>query len=82
MIPKLSTKTGLVYLYVRHKDPKTGIDVWYWTAVDFRSGKRVWERLSGTGPLYNNHYAGLAIGPTGTSYLGGLGGLMAIRDTP
>lgn len=81
VVPKLSTATGLVYLYVKHKDPKTGVDVWYWAAVNFRTGKLVWERRSGTGPLYNNHYAGLAIGPTGTAYLGGLGGLMAIKDT-
>lgn len=80
VVPKLSTAAGLVYLYVKHKDPKTHVDVWYWAAVNFRTGKLAWQRRSGTGPLFNNHYAGLAIGPSGTAYLGGLGGLMAIKD--
>lgn len=57
------------------------MDVWYWAAVSFRTGKLVWERRSGTGPLYDNAYSGLAIGPTGTAYLGALGGMMAIKDT-
>lgn len=81
LVPKLSTATSLVYFYVKHQDPWTDVDVWYWAAVNFRTGKLVWERRSGTGPLYNNSYSGLAIGPTGTAYLGGLGGMMAIKDT-
>jgi len=81
LVPKLSTATGLAYFYVKHKDPKTHVDVWYWAAVSFRTGKLVWERRSGTGPLFDNTYAGLAIGPTGTAYLGALGGIVAVKDT-
>lgn len=81
VVPKLSAATGLAYFYVKHNDPRTGVDVWYWAAVNFHTGKLVWERRSGTGPLYDNSYAGLAIGPTGTAYLGALGGMMAIKDS-
>jgi hypothetical protein len=42
----------------------------------------VWKRLAGTGLGFNNHYAGIAIGPNGTEYVGGIGGLMAVRDSP
>jgi hypothetical protein len=35
---------------------------------------------SGTGLLANNNYAGLAIGPDGTAYLGTTGGLRALRN--
>jgi hypothetical protein len=29
---------------------------------------------------FNNNYAGLAIGPDGTAYIGTFGGLQALRD--
>jgi hypothetical protein len=80
VVPKLSLATGLVYTYT--KDPDGSRDSWYWTALDFRTGRTVWKRLAGTGPLYNNHYAGIALGPDRRSaYLGGVGGVMAIRDS-
>lgn len=79
--PDLSTRTGLVYLYVRRTDPKTHVDVWYWTAVDFRTGKTVWQRLAGTGRLYDSYYPRMVIGPTGTAYVGQYGGIVAISDT-
>ncbi len=80
VVPKLSLATGLVYTYTRPPDP-TGSQPWYWTALDFRTGKRVWRQLAGTGQMYNNNYAGIAIGPDRTAYLGTLlGGIVAIRD--
>ncbi|MFJ2834333.1 hypothetical protein ACIO52_03135 [Nocardia sp. NPDC087230] len=77
VVPKLSLATGLVYTYTKGTEPT---DPWYWTALDFRTGEMVWRRLAGSGPLYNNHYAGLALGPDGAAYLGTLGGLIALRD--
>jgi hypothetical protein len=35
---------------------------------------------AGSGLGFNNNYAGLAIGPDGTAYLGVTGGLIALRD--
>jgi len=57
------------------------LDPWYWTALDFRTGKTVFKQLAGTGSLgFNNNYAGLALSRRGTAYLGTLGGLIAFRD--
>jgi hypothetical protein len=82
LVPKLSLATGLVYLYTKDPDPGNQ-DSWFWTALDFRTGKTVWKQLAGTGPGYNNHYAGIALGPDRrTAYLGGVGGIMAVRDSP
>jgi hypothetical protein len=79
VVPKLSTKTGLVYLYTRDPDPN-GSQSWFWTAVDFRTGRTVWKQYAGSGLGFNNNYAGLAIGPTRTAYLGTIGGLIALKD--
>ena len=79
LVPKMSTGTGLIYLYTRDDDP-SGAQPWFWTAVDFRTGRTVWKHLAGTGQGYNNNYAGLAIGPDRTAYLGTFGGIIALRD--
>ena len=82
LVPKLSTKTGLLYLYTKDPDPvNTTSDAWFWTAVDFRDGQTVWKRYAGTGINFNNHYAGLVIARRSrTAYLGVIGGIAAIRD--
>ena len=46
----------------------------------FKSGKTAWKQLAGTGGFYNNNYAGLALGPNGTAYLGTVSGMVALRD--
>jgi hypothetical protein len=79
VVPKLSTKTGLIYTYVAPKDPN-GSQPWYWSAVSAKTGREVWRKLAGTGVLFNNNYAGLSIGPDGTAYIGTFGGLQALRD--
>jgi hypothetical protein len=35
---------------------------------------------AGDGLPANNNYAGIAIGPTGTAYLGTTGGIRSLRD--
>ncbi len=77
VVPKLSLGTGLVYAYTKDTDPT---DPWYWTALDYRTGRVVWKVLAGAGPAYNNNYAGLSIGPDGTAYLGVIPGMIALRD--
>jgi outer membrane protein assembly factor BamB len=77
VVPKLSLTTGLVYAYTK----TTAVtDPWYWTAIDFRTGKVVWRALAGSGIGFNNNYAGITLGPDGTAYLGTLGGIIAMRD--
>jgi hypothetical protein len=78
VVPKLSLATGLIYAYTK---PEGAVDPWYWSALDFRTGKLVWSRLAGTGAFYNNNYAGIALAPTGAAYLGVLGGIISIHDT-
>jgi hypothetical protein len=79
VVPKLSLATGLIYTYAK---TRTLTDPWYWTAIDFRTGTTVWKKVAGTGIGFNNNYAGLALGPNGTAYLGVLGGITSLRDGP
>ncbi len=90
-VSKVSAATGLVYVYehpaaaeVRYtagQQPATGPeDPWYLTALDARTGHRVWSVLTGVGLGFNNNYAPITFGPDGTAYVGVLGGLVAVRD--
>jgi hypothetical protein len=85
-VAKADAANGLIYTYEKLKDPGApGAGVWSWTAVDYRTGRIVWRRLAGHGGLYNNHYAGIALGRnpgTGKTslYVGGIGGIVALRD--
>jgi hypothetical protein len=75
VVPKLSLANGLVYTYT--KPPRSdGLDAWYLTALDFRTGRTVYRRLGGTGFGFNNNYAPVTLGPDGTAYVGVLGGLV------
>jgi hypothetical protein len=87
-VSKASSATGLVYVYehpaadeVRYKDgatPASPEDPWYLTALDARTGQRVWSIFTGVGLGYNNNYAPITLGPDGTAYLGVLGGLVSV----
>ena len=57
-----------------------GAQGYYWTAIDYCNGKTVWSKYAGSGLTFNNNYAGLALGPDGTAYLGVIGGIIALRD--
>ena len=60
--------------------PGPGAEGYYWTAIDWRSGRTVWSRYAGSGLPYNNNYAGLALGADGTAYLGVTAGMVTLRD--
>jgi hypothetical protein len=78
-VPKLSTKTGLIYTYTR--EPSSLVDQpYFWTALDARTGKTAWKVYAGSGLGFNNNYAGVALGPDGTAYLGVFGGVVGLRD--
>ena len=79
LVPKLSLGNGLVYVYTQDQEGDDD-DPWFLTALDFRTGKTVWKRLTGQGLAYNNNYAPVTIGPDGTAYVGVLGGLVLVRD--
>lgn len=77
VVSKLSLANGLIYTYTTTTSPS---DPWYWTTIDFRTGQTVFRQLAGTGSFYNNNYSGISISPTGTAYVGALGGIVALRD--
>ena len=78
-VAKASLGNGLLYAYTKPKASNT-FDAWYFTAVDIRTGKTVWSRLTGTGIQWNNHYAAIYLGPDGTAYIATLAGLVRIDD--
>ncbi|HTX32583.1 MAG TPA: hypothetical protein VMD09_14470 [Solirubrobacteraceae bacterium] len=75
VVSKLALANGLVYTYTTDASGD-----WYWTALSSRTGDVVYKVLAGTGIGYNNNYAGISISPSGTEYLGTLGGIIALRD--
>jgi hypothetical protein len=75
VVSKLALATGLIYSYTVDSNNN-----WYWTALDYRTGKVVYKSYAGTGIGYNNNYAGISISPRGYEYLGSLGGIMSLRD--
>ena len=76
VVPKLSLANGLVYTYT-HPARSDGIDAWYLTTLDFRTGRTIYRRLAGTGFGFNNNYAPVTLGPDGTAYVGVLVGVVA-----
>jgi hypothetical protein len=77
VVSKLSLANGLVYTYTTD----AGVSQpWYWTALSFRTGRVVYRVPAGNGAGYNNNYAGIAISPAGSEYLGTLEGIIALRD--
>ena len=79
VVPKLSTKTGLLYTYTRDEAPM-GEQPYFWTAISAHTGKTVFKVYAGSGLSFNNNYAGIAIAPDGTAYLGVTGGIVRLRD--
>jgi hypothetical protein len=79
VVPKLSTRTGLIYTYTREPAPLLE-QPYFWTAISARTGAVVWKVYAGSGLGFNNNYAGLALAGDGTAYLGVTGGIIALRD--
>jgi hypothetical protein len=79
VVPKLALGNGVVYTYTKPKRDDDA-DAWYLTALDFRTGKTDWRRLSGVGLGFNNNYAPVTLAPNGTAYLGVLGGVTRFAD--
>jgi hypothetical protein len=80
-VAKLAAGTGLVYTYTKDKLADPNADGWYFTAVDFRTGKTVYKRLGGEGLGFNNNYAAVTVGPGGSRmYIGVLGGIVKVED--
>ncbi|GAB3775779.1 hypothetical protein FB382_004230 [Nocardioides ginsengisegetis] len=78
-VPKVSLANGLLYAYTK---PHSwwGANAWYVTALDVRTGRRVFAVRTGLGTLFNNHYSAITIAPDGSLYVATLAGLVRVRD--
>lgn len=79
VLGKLSTPAGQFFTMTR-EDDANGLPSYFWTAVDARSGKVAWRALAGTGSRWDAYVPALAIGPSGTLYVGLYDGIAALRD--
>ena len=82
VVPKLSTGSGLVYVYTREINgdiPKNAV-AWYLTAIDFTTGETVFKVFTGCGRNWNNSYGPITIGPNGAAYVGVFNGLVSVSD--
>ena len=76
---KLSLGNGLAYMYWRSES--CPVTKWYFTAIDFATGKTVYKKLVGTGLGYNNWAGALFLHPDGgIAYSTTIFGLVMIRD--
>jgi hypothetical protein len=76
---KLSRGAGLLHGYAKVADD-AGRDLWYWTAIDWRTGELAHRVLAGVGPQWNNNWGVISIGPDGTAYVGTISGLVRVAD--
>jgi hypothetical protein len=80
-VPFLSTATGLVYGYTQDPQLAAGGEyVWYFIALDARTGKVVWKIRAGAGGTYNDSYEPGSLGPDGTFYQGLPLGVVTLKD--
>lgn len=77
--PVVSPQVGLAYA-VTKRGSWWGVDAWYVTALDLRTGRPVWARRIGLGLLRDNHHATPALGPDASLYVPVLGGLVRLHD--
>jgi hypothetical protein len=82
VVPKLSTKTGLIYAYTRDPSSIPASQPYYWTAISATTGATAFKVYAGNGLAFNNNYAGIALGPNATAYLATTGGMLSLRDGP
>lgn len=93
VVSKVSLATGLLYTYThptaaelpwtsRALPDVLAPDSWFLTAINVRTGKQVWSQLAGSGTGYNNNYAPISLGRDGAAYVGTLGGLIRMADSP
>jgi hypothetical protein len=79
--PILSSPTGLVYGYTEDEiRAATGSYVWYFVALDFRTGRVVWRQRAGAGATKNANREPTMVGANGVLYQAVPLGLVWMRD--
>lgn len=84
-VPKLSTRTGLIYFHGQRVDPTTEtatppIDAYYMQAVSMATGRLAFSVLAGTGPYASGGGLTTTIGPNGAFYQATGGGIYKVQD--
>lgn len=77
--PAVSTDDGLAYAWTK-RHSWLGVDAWYLSAVELRSGRLVWARRVGLNALYDNRGGSVVLGPARAAYAPVLGGLVRVAD--
>jgi len=80
-VAKVSLQTGLVYAYTK-RHSWWGVNAWYLTAIDARTGRTAFAVRTGLGTMFNNHYSAVTLAPDGSAYVATLTGLVRVRDRP
>jgi hypothetical protein len=78
-VPKASLANGLVYAWTKRASG-WGVNAWYLSAMDARTGMLAFEVRAGIGSMFNNNYAALTLGPDGSAYVATLAGMVRVRD--
>ncbi len=78
-VAKVSLETGLVYAYTKRRG-LLGVNAWYLTALDARTGRTVFSVRTGIGTMFNNHYSAVTLAPDGSAYVATLAGMVRVRD--
>lgn len=78
-VPKASLETGLVYAYTKPAN-RLGVDAWYLTAINLRTGRTEFSKLAGTGPQFNNHYAAIYL-RSKRAYIATVAGMIRVEDS-
>lgn len=80
-IPILSTAAGLLYTYALDGElAKKGSWVWYWVALDARTGIERWRVRAGAGGTYNNNGMLPYLGPDGALWIATVAGTVKLQD--
>ncbi len=78
-VAKVSLETGLVYAYTKRRSI-LGVNAWYLTAMNARTGRHEFSVRTGIGSMFNNHYAAVTLGPDGSAYVATLAGMVRVKD--
>ena len=77
--PAVSTDDGFVYVWTK-RHSWLGVDAWYLSALDLRTGRLAWARRAGLNPLVDSHGGVVALGPDRSAYVPVLGGIVRVAD--
>ena len=78
--PAVAADRGLVYVWAK-RHSWLGVDAWYLSALDLRTGRLSWAARAGLGPLLDADHGAITLAP-GAAYVPVLGGVVSVRDRP